>query len=80
MRTLAATEARANIYQLIQDVSEHNETIQITSKHGNAILLSKIDWDAIGETLYLLAIPGMRESLHSGLNTPLSDCDTKLEW
>ena len=51
-----------------------------TSKHGNAILISEDDWKAIQETMYLLSIPGMRESIQEGLATPIDKCRDKVDW
>lgn len=52
----------------------------IRGDRGNAILLAKKDWSAIQETLYLLSIPGMRESIKEGLATPIPECDGDLDW
>ena len=80
MKTLNITEARKNIYKLIDEAHETHEPIQITGKRNNAILLSEEDWRNIQETLYLTSIPGMRESIIEGINTPLSHTSDKLEW
>ena len=63
MQTLTASEARANLYRLIDEAVESHKPIIISGKRSNAVLLSAEDWGAIQETLYLLAVPGMRESL-----------------
>ncbi len=70
MTTIKATEARANLYK----------PIQITGKRSNAILISEGDWRSIQETLYLLSIPGMRESIRKGLKTPVKKCSEKPGW
>ena len=80
MTTLTATEARANLYRLLDEVSETHEPILITGKRANAILISEDDWRAIEETIYLLSIPGMRESIVEGLYTPVDECDDEVEW
>ena len=54
--------------------------IVITGKRANAVLVSEEDWQSIQETLYLLNIPGMRESIREGLATPLEECSGDLEW
>jgi len=54
--------------------------VQITGKHGNAVLVSEEDWGLIQETLYLLSIPGMRESILKGIEEPLDECDDELDW
>lgn len=80
MRNYTTTEARKNIYQLVQSVQDSHEPVQITGKNGSAILLSTADWQAIQETLYLMSIPGMHSSIVEGLKTPLDDCDEEIEW
>jgi len=80
MKTITTTEARKNIYKLIEQANEIHEPIQITGKKGNAVLLSEKDWRSVEETLYLVSMPGMRESIIEGLQTPLSDTIDKLDW
>ncbi|MFH2066729.1 MAG: type II toxin-antitoxin system Phd/YefM family antitoxin [Pseudomonadota bacterium] len=80
MPTLSATEARSQLYRLIDQASSSHEPIVITSKRGNAVLLSEDDWRAIQETMYLLSIPGMRESIREGLATPVENCNEELDW
>ena len=80
MPTLTATEARSKLYRLIGQTALSHEPILITSKRGNAVLLSEDAWRAIQETLYLLNVPGMRESIREGLATPVEDCKEKLDW
>jgi prevent-host-death family protein len=80
MATLTATEARSKLYKLIDEATETHKPITITGKRANAVLLSEEDWNSIQETLYLLSIPGMRESIRDGLKTPLSKCKKRLEW
>ena len=80
MTTLSATEARSNLYRLIDEASMSHKPILITGKRANAVLLSEQDWNAINETLYLVSIPGMRESIQEGLRTKIEDCYTELDW
>ena len=80
MTTVKATEARARLYKLIDQAAESHEPIQITGKRANAILISEEDWRSIQETLYLLSIPGMRDSIIDGLKTPVSKCLKKISW
>lgn len=80
MRTLNATEARSRLYALIDETSDSHEPILITGKRGNAVLLAEEDWNAINETLHLLSIAGMRESIREGLATPLDECDREIDW
>jgi prevent-host-death family protein len=80
MATLNATEARANLYKLIDDTAVNHEPVIITGKRGNAVLLAEEDWNAINETLYLLSVPGMRESIIDGMQETLVDCVSELDW
>ena len=80
MTTITATKARAKLYQLVADTAESHVPIQITGKRNNAVLVSEDDWRSIQETLYLLSIPGMRESIRAGLGELLSKTSTKLGW
>ena len=80
MPTLSATEARTKLYRLIDEASLTHEPIVITGKRGNAILISEDDWRTIQETMFLLNISGMRESIQEGLATPIEDCKEEIEW
>jgi prevent-host-death family protein len=80
MPTLSATEARTKLYRLIDETSLTHEPIVITGKRGNAVLISEDDWRAIQETMFLLNIPGMRESIQEGLATPIEECKEEIEW
>jgi prevent-host-death family protein len=80
MPTLTATEARSNLYRLIDETTSSHEPIVITGKRANAVLIAEDDWRSIQETLYLLSIPQMRESIRNGLLTPIEECKEDLEW
>ena len=80
MSILTATEARANLYRLIDETTSSHEPIVITGKRGKAVLVSEDDWRSIQETLHLLNVPGMRESIREGLETPIEECEEKVEW
>ena len=80
MNTLKVTEARAKLYSLIDETAATHKPIVITGKRNNAVLISEEDWDAISETLYLLSIPKMRESIKEGLEQGLDDCAMELDW
>ena len=80
MTTVNVTEARANLYKLIDVASVSHEPVVITGKRGNAVLLAEDDWNAINETLYLLSVPGMRESIIEGMQENLDTTSTELEW
>ncbi len=80
MSTLSASEARAKLYKLLDEAASSHEPIQITGKRNSAVLISEDDWRAIQETLYLLSIPGMRDSIRKGLKTPAEKCSKDLKW
>ncbi len=80
MPTFTASEARSKLYRLIDETATSHQPILITGKRANAILVSEEDWRAIQETVYLLSIPGMRESIREGLNTPVEECAKDLSW
>jgi antitoxin YefM len=80
MQILTASDARANLYRLIDQTTESHQPIVISGKRGNAVLISSEDWDAIQETLYLLSVPGMRESIKHGMEEPAEACSKELNW
>ena len=80
MTTLNVTEARANLYKLIDDTTVNHEPVVITGKRGNAVLLAEDDWNAINETLHLLSVAGMRESIVEGMQERIDSAATELNW
>lgn len=80
MTTLSASEARKQLYNLVDEVKDTHQPVQIIGKRSSAVLVSEEDWRAIEETLYLTAIQGMRESIKKGLKTPIDKCDKELKW
>jgi antitoxin YefM len=80
MSGITATEARSKLYRLIDEAAESHQPIVIMGKRNKAVLISEEDWSAIQETLYLLSLPGMRESIREGLATPEEECDGDLDW
>ncbi len=80
MTGITATEARSNLYRLIDETAESHQPILITGKRNTAVLISQEDWSAIQETLYLLSVPGMRESIREGMDVPVDECDQDLDW
>ena len=80
MTTLTASEARAGLYRLIDQAAESHKPVVITGKRANAVLISEEDWSAIQETLYLLSIPGLRESVRQAMAEPLSKSKKVVKW
>ncbi len=80
MTTINATKARAELYKLLEQVAETREPVHITGRRGSAVLIAEDDWRSIQETLHLLSIPGMRESIVEGMKTPVEECAEELDW
>ena len=80
MTSITTTEARKQLYRLVDEVQESHEPVQITGQRGSAVLISEDDWRAVQETLHLVSIPGMRESILEGMATPVEALDDELDW
>ncbi|MBE9079170.1 type II toxin-antitoxin system Phd/YefM family antitoxin [Romeria aff. gracilis LEGE 07310] len=80
MSTLPVDDAQLNLQKVIDEVTESHQPMLIQGARSNAVLLSEEDWSSIQETLYLLSVPGMRESIRAGLATPVEDCAGELDW
>ena len=80
MTTITASEARAGLYRLIDQTAESHKPVVISGKRANAVLVSEEDWSAIQETLFLLAIPRMRESIKDAMSEPLAKSNKALKW
>ncbi len=83
MTAISATKARENLYQLISDVNTSNSVITITNSRGkNAVILSEDDWNAVQETLYLMSVPGLTESIMEGGKEAIDNClsEDEVEW
>lgn len=78
MTTVTASEAR--LPSLLEEVIRSHEPIQITGECGSGVLVSEDDWRAIQETLHLLSVPGMRESILEGLTIPVEGCAKEPGW
>jgi len=80
MTTLTASEARANLYRLMDQTAQTHRPVLISGKRSNAVLVAEEDWAAIQETLFLLSVPGMRESIKAGMAESTDSCSTELDW
>jgi antitoxin YefM len=80
MSSFTVSEARSNLYRLIDEAADNHQPVLITGKRNNAILISEEDWTAIQETLYLLSVPGMRESIRESMAEPIDECAKELDW
>jgi prevent-host-death family protein len=79
MKTITATSARSDLYRVIDSAVSDHEPVQITGKRGNAVLVAEADWRAIQETLHLVSMPGMRESIRQGMAEPLANCSREID-
>lgn len=77
-----ATNFRRNIFGMLEQTIKYNEPVNISTKDGNAVLLSESDYNSLMETLYLTSIPGMKETIVDGLHTTLEDCvpESEVQW
>lgn len=80
MKSVTATEARKNLYRLLDEVAVTSQPVQITGRRASAVLVSEEDWRALEETVYLMSIPGMAESIREGRETPIEECVEELDW
>lgn len=80
MPTVTTTQARSRLHRLIDETASSHQPVLITGRRRNAVLVSEEDWQAVQETLYLLSIPGMRESVREGLRVPVEECEDRLDW
>jgi antitoxin YefM len=79
MKTITATSARSDLYRIIDSAQSTHEPVQITGKRGNAVLVAEDDWRSIQETIYLLGIPGMRDSIILGMTEDIDDCSEEID-
>ncbi len=80
MNALNITAARKQLYRLVEEIQNAHEPLIITGKKGSAVLIAEDDWRSIEETLYLLSIPGMRESIRAGIDEAIEDCSKEIRW
>lgn len=80
MPTITEAEAKATLDTLIETAATSHQPVVITGERHSAVLVSQDDWSSIQETLFLLSIPGLRESIREGIATPVDDCEKELVW
>jgi antitoxin YefM len=80
MTSINITNARKNLFKLVEQVVDSHEPVHITGKNGTAVIISEEDWKNIEETLYLTSIPGMRDSIIEGLKADIDECSEEIEW
>ena len=74
MTNINITNFRKDIYELLEKTIKYNEPINISTKNGNAVVLSEEDYNNLMETLYISSIPGLKEDIIKGIKEPLEDC------
>lgn len=80
MSTINVTTARSTLYRLIDQVAEESRPIRITGQRSTAVLVSEEDWEAIQETLYLQAVPGMVDSIQQAREESVEAASEELDW
>ncbi len=82
MINVNVTNLRKNLYGILEQTIKYNEPVNISTKNGNAIIISEEDYNGMVETLYLSSIPGMKEKIMEGMDTPLDECipEAEVEW
>ena len=82
MTNVNITNFRKNIYELLETVIKYNEPINISTKNGNAVVLSEEDYNNILETIYISSIPGLKEEIIEGLNAEDSEFvpENEVDW
>jgi PHD/YefM family antitoxin component YafN of YafNO toxin-antitoxin module len=80
VRVLNVANVSASLHKLIEDVTVSREPVIISGNDGNAVLLAEEDWIAINETLHLLSVPSMRESISRGMTESIDECASELDW
>ena len=80
MNIMNASDAREKLYRLLDETASDHEPVLITGPRSNAVLVGEEDWNSIQETLHLLSVPGLGESIIEGLATPVDQCDKEPGW
>ena len=80
MSSINITNARKDLYRIVESVNLSHEPVHITGKNSSAVLIGEDDWKSIEETLFLMSLPGMRESIIDGMKTPIDELSEDLDW
>lgn len=80
MNIYTASQARQNLYKLIDSISDFHEPVTVIGRRNKVVMIGEKDFKALQETLYLLSIPGMRESIIEGRQEPITECSQELDW
>ena len=76
------TNFRKNIFEMLEQTIKYNEPVNISTKSGNAVIISEEDYNGLMETLYLSSIPTMKDTIVNGLQTPIDEClsENEVHW
>ncbi|MDE6595674.1 MAG: type II toxin-antitoxin system Phd/YefM family antitoxin [Oscillospiraceae bacterium] len=76
------TDFQKDIYGILENTIRYNQPVNISTKDGNAVIISEADYQNLIETLYITSIPQMKEKIADGLATPLSECipESEVKW
>jgi len=80
LKVMTVSQARANIYKIMDETALTHQPIMITGKRNNVVMLSEEDWNAIEETLFLNSIPDMASSIKEAMDSPNSEFSKDMEW
>ena len=80
MSSINVTNARKDLYRLIEKINQSHEPVHVIGKNGAVVMVAEDDWKAVEETLFLTSIPGMRESIIKGMQEPIEKCSDTLDW
>ena len=75
-----ASDVREELDRLLEETAVAHQPVLITGSRSNAVLVGEEDWNAMQETIYLLSVPGLRESIREGLSAPVADCESEPGW
>lgn len=79
-KVMTASQARSNIYKIMDETAQTHQPIMITGKRNNVVMISEEDWNAIEETLYLNSVTGMADSIKEAMDAPDSEFSEDIEW
>jgi PHD/YefM family antitoxin component YafN of YafNO toxin-antitoxin module len=82
MLNTTATGFRKDVFKLLEQTIKFNEPINISTKDGNAIVISEEDYNGLTETLYLSSMPEVKKAIIEGFNTPIAECvpESEIDW
>lgn len=82
MLNINITNFRKNLFGLLEQTIKYNEPVNISTKDGNAVIISESDYNGLMETLYLSSMPELKQQIVEGMRTPLNECipESEVQW